>query len=442
MGICKEILISVALFVIVNSLVTEVVCEQLLETFPSEALPTSSGYLDIKEKSGALMFYVYYEAIHPADQLSDTPILLWLQGGPGCSGLIGNLDELGPWRVGEDLRLHRNSAPWNRIFGVLFVDSPIGSGFSVAPSTQDIPTNQEEVARDLYSAIQAFYDLNSEFRSRPFYLTGESYAGKYVPSLADYMVRQLDKGGSEKALRIDGLAIGNGLTHPEVQVQSHAKVAYAMGLIDFQQKMYMETLQQEAVNLVLQQKWNEALLARNRVFSLLENSTNLVTLYDIRKTVPYSSFKNGTDYLTPFVNLPSVKEALKADVNKTWEGCSGEVNARMREDIMKSTKWMVERLLLRMPVLLYQGQFDLRDGVVSVEEWMQTLHWNALTDFWASERKVWKVSKVVAGYIRSHSNLTHVVVAGAGHLVPTDQNLHSQVMIESWVSKSLASSSS
>uniref|UniRef100_A0A0D6QSR8 Carboxypeptidase n=1 Tax=Araucaria cunninghamii TaxID=56994 RepID=A0A0D6QSR8_ARACU len=437
----KNILIPVGLLLLINSLCTDVVCAQLDQLFPKKALPTQSGYLNIKEK-GARMFYAYYEALQPAKQISDTPILLWLQGGAGCSGLIGNLYELGPWRVEEDLRLHRNSAPWNRIFGLLFVDSPIGSGFSVPPSDEAIPTNQEEVAKDLYSFLEAFYDLNHRYRSRPFYVTGESYAGKYVPSLAYYMVGQLDEIGSKKALRIDGLAIGNGMTHPEVQVQAHAKVAYAMGLIDFQQKMYLETLQQEAVNFVRQQKWNKARKARNRVLIWLEDTTGLATLNDIRRAVPYYRSENGTNYLTPFVNLPSVKEALKADANRTWKDCSDKVSSRMGEDIMKSSKWKVERLLLRLPVLLYQGQFDLRDGVVSVEEWIQDLDWNALADFWASERKVWKVSTLVAGYIRSHSNLTHVVVAGAGHSAPADQNLHTQVMIESWVSKSLASSSS
>ncbi|XP_057860598.1 serine carboxypeptidase-like 50 [Cryptomeria japonica] len=405
--------------------------------FPKEALPTASGYLRIKEKPGALMFYTYYEAIEPALQLSERPIVLWLQGGPGCSGLLGNLYELGPWRVAQDLRLHKNSAPWNRIFGLLFLDNPIGSGFSVAPTDQDIPSNQEEIAKDLYSALQAFYHLNPLFKSRPFFVTGESYAGKYVPSLAYYMLQKVEKGGS---LRIDGAAIGNGLTHPVVQVQSHASVAYAVGLIDYQQKLYLESLQQEAVTLTTQHKWNDARIARNRALRWLGNTTALASLYDIRRTIPYNSFDNGTDYLGLFVNQRAVKEALNANPNVTWVDCSDAVDVRMREDIMKSTKCMVESILLKIPVLLYQGQFDLRDGVVSTEDWMRTLLWNDLADFWRAERKVWRVSNVQAGYVRSYSNLTHVVVARAGHFVPTDQNLHSQAMIESWVAKSLATS--
>jgi len=410
--------------------------------FPREALPTESGYLSIEGKNGALMFYAYYEAISPAteQQMSDVPILLWLQGGPGCSGMIGNFFELGPWRIeGPDLRLHQNAAPWNRVFGVLFLDSPIGSGFSIAPSEDHIPTNQEEVAKDLYAALQAFFNLNPLFRGRPFLLAGESYAGKYVPSLGLYMLNKLDNKGKEEEralpLRLDGLAIGNGLTHPVVQVQSHAYVAYAVGLIDSQEKLRLEILQQEAATLTGQQKWQDARIARNRVLRRLSNVTGLATLYDMRRTLPYHTSENGTDFLSVFLNQPAVKEALKADVNTEWEDCSQAVGKKMGEDVMKSSKWMVEILVRRRPILLYQGQFDLRDGVVSTEDWISILDWEGLTDFLASKKRVWKVSSRLAGYVRSHSNLTHVVVSGAGHLVPADQNLHSQIMIEAWVNR-------
>lgn len=413
------------------------------EAFPKAALPTESGYLDIEGKSGARMFYAYYEAISPEHKLSDTPILLWLQGGPGCSGMIGNFYELGPWRIsgGSDLGLQQNDAPWNRVFGLLFLDSPIGSGFSIAPSEEHIPTNQDEVAKDLYVALQAFFGLNPSFRERPFYVTGESYAGKYVPSLGLYMLNQLD---SNRALplRLDGLAIGNGLTHPVVQVQSHASVAYSLGLIDSQEKLRLEALQQEAATLAFQQKWQEAYTARNRVLERLENVTGLATLYDMRRTLPYYTSENGTDYLSLFLNQPAVKEALKVDGDIKWDDCSRAVGKRMGVDVMKSTKWMVEALVRRRPVLLYQGQFDLQDGVVSVESWISILDWEELDNFLASERRVWKVSNELAGYVRSHSNLTHVVVAGSGHLVPADQNLHSQIMIESWVTRGSPSTGS
>lgn len=100
---------------------------------------------------------------------------------------------------------------------------------------------------------------------------------------------------------------------------------------------------------------------------------------------------------------------------------------------MKSTKWMLEALLPQLPVLLYQGQWDIQDGVASSEAWMRTIAWRSSAAFWASERKLWKEEGKLAGYIRTLENLSHVVVAGAGHLAPSDQNLRTQRMIEAWI---------
>ncbi|KAJ4843385.1 Serine carboxypeptidase-like 50, partial [Turnera subulata] len=64
---------------------------------------------------------------------------------------------------------------------------------------------------------------------------------------------------------------------------------------------------------------------------------------------------------------------------------------------------------------------------------VKTMKWEEIEKFMVAERKIWKVSGVLAGYVQKWSNLSHVVVLGAGHLVPTDQALNSQAMIEDWV---------
>ncbi|KAH9323940.1 hypothetical protein KI387_018579, partial [Taxus chinensis] len=427
---CKKFRTPVVLLVVSLFSVGNTIC------FPKEALPTESGYLNIVEKPGAMMFYAYYEAINSAQRISNTPILLWLHGGYGCSAMAANFYEIGPWLVDEDLILHRNPASWNRIFGLLFVDNPIGSGFSIAPSNLAIPRTDEEVAEDLYSALQEFFALNPLFCSRPFFVTGESNGGKYVSSLAYYMVKRLDN-GEPNALRVDGISIGDGWVDPVTQIRSFASAAHAQGLIDFQQKLYLENLQQQAVSLVRQQKWNEAAVAGKRVEGWLTNVTDLACLLDTRRTFSYDTSENGTDYVSIFLNLRAIKEALRADVNMSWKRCSEAVEKRMHADYMKSTKWKVEMLVKRMPVLLYQGQFDL-GYAVSTEEWLRSVEWSGVSEFWRSERMLWKVGPVLAGYVRSHSNLSHVVVARAGHLSAADQKGSCQAMIESWVKNQAA----
>ncbi|KAJ1689721.1 hypothetical protein LUZ63_013876 [Rhynchospora breviuscula] len=258
--------------------------------YPTQALPTKSGYLPVTLTSSApissSLYYAFYEAQQPISSLASTPLLLWLQGGPGCSSMVGNLFELGPWLLSSNSSspsLYPNPFSWNRRFGLLFIDNPIGSGFSVAKNTSDIPREQSTVASHLWAALQSFLTSYASFRSRPFYVSGESYAGKYVPSISYYILKQNAIVPSKLRINLKGAAIGNGLTHPVVQVATHADSAYFTGLINAKQKLHLESLQDEAVKLTVSEKWEEASDARGTVLDWLQNVTGLATLYDMTK---------------------------------------------------------------------------------------------------------------------------------------------------------------
>ncbi|PPS12391.1 hypothetical protein GOBAR_AA08250 [Gossypium barbadense] len=378
--------------------------------FPKDALPTKSGYLPVNHATGSAIFYAFYEAQTPTSPHSKTPLLIWLQGGPGCSSMIGNLFELGPWRVvsshmknAHNLTLERNPGSWNRFFGLLFLDNPIGTGFSIASTPQEIPRDQLSVAKHLFAAITDFTSLDPLFKDRPIYITGESYAGK-------------------------GVAIGDGLTDPVTQVTTHADNAYYCGLVNERQKGELEEAQREAVELVKMGNWSEATNARSKVLSRLQNMTGLATLYDFTKKIPYR-----TEFAVRFLNIAEVKRALGVNESMVFEECSDVVGDVLHEDVMKSVKYMVEFLVKNSKVLLYQGLYDLRDGVVSTEAWVKTMKWEGIEKFKMADRVIWKVNGELAGYLQKWASLTNVVVSGAGHLLPADQALNSQAMIEDWV---------
>nr|DAD35670.1 TPA_asm: hypothetical protein HUJ06_006310 [Nelumbo nucifera] len=119
-----------------------------------------------------------------------------------------------------------------------------------------------------------------------------------------------------------------------------------------------------------------------------------------------------TDVVHAFLQMEEVKKALGVETSMVWEDCSKAVKAALHEDVMKSVKFMVEELVKKSKVLLYQGQFDLRDGVVSTEAWVKELQWDGLERFLMAERKVWKVNQQLAGYVQKWGSLTHVVVSG------------------------------
>ncbi|KAK7362564.1 hypothetical protein VNO77_04680 [Canavalia gladiata] len=396
--------------------------------FPKQALPTKSGYLPISSTSTSAIFYTFYEAQNSTSPLSQTPLLIWLQGGPGCSSMIGNFYELGPWRVTESLTLQPNPGPWNRIFGLLFLDSPIGTGFSLASTRQEIPTDQNTVAKHLFAAITRFVQIDPLFKHRPIYITGESYAGKYVPAIGYYILQKNAQLEVSERVNLAGVAIGDGLTDPITQVTTHALNAYYVGLLNERQKNELEKAQLEAVRLTQMRNWSIATDARNTVLELLQNMTGLATLYDYTRKAPYQD-----DLVEKFLNIAEVKKALGVNESFVYELCSDVVGAVLHADVMKSVKYMVEQLVRRSRVLLYQGQYDLRDGVVQVEVWVKTMKWEGIVEFLNAERKIWKVNGEFAGYVQKWKSLTNVVVLGAGHLLPTDQAVNSQAMIEDWV---------
>ncbi|XP_051130058.1 serine carboxypeptidase-like 50 [Andrographis paniculata] len=400
--------------------------------YPKEALPTKSGYLRVNSTTRSSIFYTFYEAQNPTSpsSLPQTPILIWLQGGPGCSSMLANFFELGPWLLNQDAVLHPNPASWNKMFGLLFLDNPIGTGFSIAASPQEIPRNQFDVARHLFTALREFVALDSSFRTRPIYITGESYAGKYLPALGYYILKQNPLLPRASRINLAGVAIGNGLTDPEIQVATHAVNCYNLGLINEKQMAQLEKLQSETIGLIRRERWGEAGDARNRVLNTLTNMTGLATLYDFRRLTPYPN-----RVVVRFLNNAEVKRALGVEESAVFQLCSPEVGDALHDDVMKSVRFMVEFLVRETRVLLYQGQADLRDGVMSTLSWVRMMRWEGIRGFLEAERKVWREGEGggLAGYVQRWEKLSHVVVMNAGHLVPTDQPANSQAMIQDWV---------
>ncbi|KAM3127526.1 hypothetical protein pb186bvf_020358 [Paramecium bursaria] len=159
-----------------------------------------SGYLDAE--GDKKFHYVFFPS--PALVLSDPelPVILWLNGGPGCSSMIGAFIEHGPIKFQpESEKLEFNPLSLNNFGHALYIESPSGVGFS--KGTRSL--NDIDVAKDNLAALKSFYKKFPEFAKNQLYISGESYAGIYVPHLASLVLK-------DKSINLVGIMVGNGCT--------------------------------------------------------------------------------------------------------------------------------------------------------------------------------------------------------------------------------------
>ena len=171
--------------------------------FPKEEW--EHGLIDLD--NGNDMFYILFKARHPKPVIEDTPVILWITGGPGCSGLIALFMENGPtWILKNGTQIY-NEYSWNNNADVIYIDQPIGTGFSNVSDPKYYCNDEECVSKYIYTFLCKIWQKHPEYAVRPFSIIGESYGGHYVPYLASYILKSGDKQFNFKSI-----GVGNGLT--------------------------------------------------------------------------------------------------------------------------------------------------------------------------------------------------------------------------------------
>jgi carboxypeptidase C (cathepsin A) len=184
-----------------------------------------SGYLDINDdEDGKQLFYWYFESQSSPE---NDPLVLWTNGGPGCSGLLGLFTEQGPFSVSQDGKLIPNAYSWDTVANMLFVEQPAGVGFSFSNTRSDYKTNDEQAAIDNYKLIQKFLERFPERKSNDFYLASESYGGHYLPELA----KEIVDNNADGSLNFKGFAVGNPYTDAYSNTVAQFEAYYSHGLL-------------------------------------------------------------------------------------------------------------------------------------------------------------------------------------------------------------------
>lgn len=174
-----------------------------------------AGYVTVNETHGRALFYWFFEATASPDK---KPLVLWLNGGPGCSSIgYGEAEELGPFLVQKGKpELRWNNYSWNTEANLMFLESPVGVGFSYTNTSSDLLQLGDKItADDAYKFLLNWFKRFPQYKSHDFYIAGESYAGHYVPQLSEKIFDGNRAGPKESHVNLKGLMVGNALMDDE-----------------------------------------------------------------------------------------------------------------------------------------------------------------------------------------------------------------------------------
>ena len=403
------------------------------------------GYLDVDDDH--YFFWFFESRANP----STDPVVLWLNGGPGCSSLTGLLMELGPCRASEGGNgTTTNKYSWNTHANTLFLDQPINVGFSYGESKV---ATSDKAAENVYSFLQIFFQTYTEYSSLPLFVTGESYAGHYIPAIGHVLSQGNAAVKNNKAkpgvieVQLAGLAIGNGLTDPLVQYEYYPDMACdtKYGPVLTEQECDDMRSKFGTCKPLIEACYNfksaftcvpGSIYCNNAMFGAFQKTGKNV--YDVRKDCdPSNPLCYGilTDIET-WLNNPEVQEELGVDL--AYQGCNFDINRNflLKGDWMLPYVNYIPPLLdAGLPILIYAGDADFICNWIGNKAWTIELPWDGQSGFQDAADKQWvsKITKKPAGEYRVYDNFAFVRVYEAGHMVPYDQPEHSLEMITHFI---------
>ncbi|OAQ97755.1 hypothetical protein LLEC1_00419 [Akanthomyces lecanii] len=394
-----------------------------------------TGYLDDNEKNKHL-FYWFFES---RDDPSNDPLILWLQGGPGCSGMSGLFFENGPAKISENLTIVRNPDSWNNKANVLYIDQPVNTGFSYGKAVNTTLA----ASKDIYVLLTLFFQQFPQYAKLDFHIAGESYAGHYIPTDAAEILSHADRG-----INLRSIMIGNGYVDPYHQVPQYPNMACGRGgLPAIFNKTTCDTMREALPKCqqMIRQCYNH-----HNTAQCIETSQDCTAVggpydlnpYDMRKQC-VGALTNmcyqGVEYVTQFLNKREVMAALGVEV-KSWTSCSDSMDKAFRaagDDIQPVYRHVGTILEKGVPVLIYAGDVDYILNWLGQRAWTNALQWSGRRAFNFAHTRSLSIdssnSTQAYGTLKHANGLAFARIFKAGHLVPMDQPKPILDLVKRWV---------
>ncbi|KAH6888705.1 Alpha/Beta hydrolase protein [Thelonectria olida] len=395
-----------------------------------------SGYLDDEEEDKHLFYWFFESRNDPAND----PVVLWLNGGPGCSSLTGLFLELGPASINKKLEIVNNPHSWNNNASVIFLDQPVNVGYSYSSGSV---SNTVAAGKDIYALLTLFFHQFPEYAKQDFHIAGESYAGHYIPVFASEILSHEDRN-----INLQSVLIGNGLTDGYTQYGYYRPMACGEGgypaVLSDSECQSMDNALPRCQSLIKGcyesgSAWScvpASIYCNNAMMGPYQRTGRNV--YDIRGNCEDSSnlCYSGLGYISDYLNQDDVKEALGAEVDG-YDSCNMDINRNFlfAGDWMQPYHHVVPGILEKIPVLIYAGDADFICNWLGNQAWTDALEWPGQKKFQNAKLESLKIdeSSKEYGKVKTSGNFTFMQIYGAGHMVPMDQPESSIDFFNRWL---------
>lgn len=389
-----------------------------------ENVTSYSGFFTVNENKtcGSNLFFWFF----PAEKnWIESPVLLWLQGGPGSTSMFGLFGLVGPFNSLPEGLTKRNTS-WTKFANLLFIDNPVGAGFSFT-TNNCYPRSIPEVAEQLFSALIQFFKLFPELQGNRFFLTGESFAGHYIPVLGALIDRKNKI--NEIKINLKGLIMGN----PFIKLDCHdyGSFLYQMGMAD-------ETLRDEIYE--AQYDLKKYVKEKNYTAAYIEWDYIMIDL--IYRTIglpsTHSILTESADSSTfiSFLNTTKIRNKIHVG-QQEFSDFNEDAFDNLVDTIAQPFISEIEQLLRTKKYIIgiYSGNLDIKCMYTSALCVMRSLKWPGRYKYLKASRHTWYIKDQLVGWYKTANNLLlDIVVKDAQHAAVLSKPSVTHLMMQSIVS--------
>lgn len=254
------------------------------------------GFVNVRE--GAHLFWWLHHTTAPnITKSSEKPLVVWLQGGPGASSTgFGNFEEIGP----ISLELNERNHTWVKDMNVLFIDSPVGTGFSYVEHEKHLTSDNKQAALDLIELLRGFYNEVPDFKSVPLHIFGESYGGKVAVEFA-YLLHKAIRNKSIEC-NLHSVNSVDGWISPIDSMKSWAPYLYHMGFVDKEGHDAIKKSTKLTKKAIERGEYELASDLWGRTEGIISEKTGGVDFYNVMNPVKYEGDDARSRFLGEEVN--------------------------------------------------------------------------------------------------------------------------------------------